>query len=152
MCPHSTRCNPIWRLGQLVRYPTNLCPCPKAAMSNLITNKHKNQEHGERPTKFQKRQANRRIRRTSTNDDTEIAHVGSKSNRNAKRKRSGYCPICLSRLKRNKRMTRYVRQCSSCTAQFDPDLRCDRCGTNRVWRGKNECRCKGCGNVVVDSD
>ncbi len=119
-------------------------------MANLITNKHKQFEHSKKPTVFQKRMSARRLRRKASADFAEdafmpVAHAA----KFAKRKRSGVCPVCLGRLVKNARGTRYVRSCSHCTAQVLPDVRCTRCGTFRVWRGRAECRCKGCGNVVL---
>ena len=134
-----------FRLGDHCRYHAKDRLTP---LANLITNKHKKQLHGERPNKFQKQQASRRIRKTQFDDSVDRPLAGGNADKHSKRKRSGNCPICIAKLERNNRMTRYVRKCSSCHAQFDPDLTCMRCNTNRVWRGKSECRCKGCGNIV----
>jgi hypothetical protein len=46
-------------------------------MANLITNRHKRPEHGERPTVFTKRQASRRLRRNSLGDATDDGSVAS---------------------------------------------------------------------------
>lgn len=118
-------------------------------MTNLITNKHKKLEHAKKPTRFQKRVSARMLRRAASAEIADdSASPATRSTKHADRKRSGNCPVCLARLTKNARGTRYVRSCSQCGAQFVPDLRCPRCETCRVWRGRDECRCKGCGNSV----
>ncbi len=68
-------------------------------MANLITNRHKNQVHGERPTSFSKRISSRLVRRTAFDgnegNDRPLPHRPIK---HADRKRSGVCPICITRL------------------------------------------------------
>ena len=118
-------------------------------MANLITNKHKKLEHAKKPSGFQKRVSARKLRREAAAEITGTdAQPATRPTKHAARKRSGICPICLDRLTKNSRGTRYVRSCHHCSAQYVPDLKCGRCGTNRVWRGRSECRCKGCGDVV----
>ncbi len=71
-------------------------------MANLITNRHKRQEHGERPTVFTKRQSSRRLRRNSLDDAIDDkASLPHRPTKHANRKKSGVCPICLARLAKN---------------------------------------------------
>jgi hypothetical protein len=123
-----------FRFGDCNRYPAIDW---FALMANLITNKHKNQQHCERSNKIQKQQANRRIHKTQCGNDVERPSSVGNTDRLSKRKRPGNCPICLAKLERKNRMTRCVRKCSSCHVQFYLDLPCLRCITNRVWRGKS---------------
>jgi hypothetical protein len=116
-------------------------------MTNLITNKHKKLEHAKKPSVFQKRLSARRLRHGAANLDDSDSQVASRSTKHAARKRSGVCPICLGTLVKNASGTRYVRSCGHCKGQLDPELRCDRCGTRRVWSNKSQSRCKGCGNL-----
>ena len=133
------------------RYPTEI-PYPDGVsirMANLITNKHKKQEHGERPTTYTKRLSARHIRRSANvTIDDDAGPLPHRPSKHAKRKRSGRCPVCTAKLAKNERGTRYIRKCSQCRSQFLPDIRCDRCATFRVWGGPRGYRCKGCGNPV----
>lgn len=137
--------------GHHKRYLTEF-PNPdgvSSRMANLITNKHKKQEHGERPTAYTKRLSARHIRRSADvvmDDDAGL--LPHRPSKHAKRKRSGRCPVCTTKLAKNGRGTRYIRKCSQCRSQFLPDIRCDRCATFRVWGGPRGYRCKGCGNPV----
>lgn len=118
-------------------------------MANLITNKHKKLDHEKSPSGFQKRVSARKLRRAATTEIADAVNMpATRPTKHSDRKRSGSCPICRGRLAKNARGTRYVRACNHCSAQIMPELRCGRCGTNRVWCGRTECRCKGCGNVV----
>lgn len=118
-------------------------------MANLITNKHK-QISPDKPSGFEKRLATRRLRRRA---DLEIQLARPSRNtgvsKHTARKRSGSCPICLGRLAKNAKRTRYVRECAHCQAHWAPDRRCGRCGTFRVWTNRLESRCKGCGHEVT---
>ena len=56
-------------------------------MANPITNKHKKQEHGERPTAYAKRLAARRIRRSAKRDtDDNAGPLPHRPSRHAERK------------------------------------------------------------------
>ena len=119
------------------------------SMANLITNKHKKLEHAKKPSGFQKRTSARKLRRQVTTEITSPSALRTKrSPKHAARKRSGRCPICLHRLSKNSRGTRYVRSCPHCNAQVMPEVKCPRCSTFRVWGNNDETRCKGCGNPV----
>src|SRR5687768_5643296 len=117
----------------------------KKALSSDSFEKH--------PGKFLKRDASGRVRRTEKEVveefNVEKVRVPSQNDKNALRKQSGNCPICLSRLKRNARGTRFCHKCDECQAQLKPDLHCDHCGTNRVWGIGAEFRCKGCGKKTA---
>lgn len=70
----------------------------------------------------------------------------------ARRKKPGLCPVCLKRLAKNARGTRYERRCKNCRASFQKALKCLDCGTHRVWQGPEGTACKGCGRTVVEGD
>ena len=76
----------------------------------------------------------------------EIAVCKSKSDKHSARKKSGNCPVCLSKLKKNSKRTRYERKCNTCGAVLQKHVTCLFCGTNRVWMGRKGNYCKGCGN------
>ncbi|TQV65574.1 hypothetical protein FKG94_28555 [Exilibacterium tricleocarpae] len=73
----------------------------------------------------------------------------SKTDRLALRKNSSRCPVCKEKLGKIGKGTRYKNQCFSCGAVLAKELKCGRCNTNRVWRGKKGIFCHGCGNEHV---
>jgi len=77
-------------------------------------------------------------------DETEVL-VKSATDARAKRKSVRHCPVCLDRLKKIGKGTRFSHQCKSCNAVLAKELICQFCTTNRVWRGKAGCFCHGCG-------
>lgn len=120
-----------------------------STMVNLITNRHKGQEHGERPTILTKKRSSRRLRRNSLNDAIDEKNtLPHRPKKHAVRKKSGVCPICLARLVKNSKKTRYEHRCEACKSQLKPEMQCTSCGTNRVWSGPSGQRCKGCGNAA----
>lgn len=118
-------------------------------MANLITNKHKKLEFAKKPSGFQKRLSARKLRREAIREllQERLARK-SVSKKHAERKRSSKCPICLHRLQKKKKRSRYLNRCDHCHAQLNPMICCLHCRTFRVWTSPNESRCKGCGKVV----
>ena len=80
----------------------------------------------------------------------EIPNYKSKYDKHWSRKRSGNCPVCLSRLKKNYKKTRYERKCNKCGAVLQKNIKCPFCSTNRVWMGREGNYCKGCGNKYIN--
>lgn len=118
-------------------------------VANLITNKHKKLEFVKKPSGFLKRLSARKLRREAIRELLQERPEGkSVSKKHADRKRSSKCPICLHRLQKNKKRSRYVNRCDHCHAQLNPMIRCLHCRTFRVWTSPNESRCKGCGKLV----
>jgi hypothetical protein len=76
----------------------------------------------------------------------EIPIYKSKYDKHSPRKRSGNCPVCLSRLRKNIKNTRYERKCNKCGAVLQKNIKCSFCDTNRVWMSRKGNYCKGCGN------
>ena len=70
----------------------------------------------------------------------------------ARRKKPGLCPVCLARLAKNARGTRYERRCLNCRATFQKTHKCLDCGTSRVWQGPEGTACKGCGRHAPGGD
>lgn len=70
----------------------------------------------------------------------------------ARRKKPELCPVCLAKLAKNARGTRYERRCLNCRASFQKLLKCLDCGTSRVWQGPEGTACKGCGRTAPDGD
>lgn len=70
----------------------------------------------------------------------------------ARRKKPGLCPVCLGKLVKNARGTRYERRCLKCRATLQKTLKCLDCGTKRVWQGPEGRACKGCGRKVLEGD
>ncbi|MDJ0946842.1 MAG: hypothetical protein QNJ30_25620 [Kiloniellales bacterium] len=70
----------------------------------------------------------------------------------ARRKKPGLCPVCLAKLEKNARGTRFERRCLNCRATFQKMLKCLDCGTSRVWQGPEGTVCKGCGRKVLEGD
>jgi len=125
-------------------------------MASRVNNKAKQVKASDQTVRkqglFLKRRANRLLRRDGMpTDEGESKHhpISSKTDRFSLRKRSGRCPVCIERLKKNSRGTRYERCCRNCNAVLQADSRCNRCGTHRIWRGPQGVRCKGCGQEVV---
>ena len=81
--------------------------------------------------------------------EDSLAPFKSKNDSRADRKDPRHCPVCISKLKRIDKGTRYERQCSNCHATFAKELKCSYCGTNRVWRGPKGIYCHGCGKEYV---
>jgi hypothetical protein len=104
------------------------------------------------PGKFLKRDTSGRIRQKAKNDieqfDLEVVHTPSHRDKDAIRKQSGNCPLCLLRLERVARGTRFCNICQKCKAQLKPEIHCKHCDSNRVWGRAGEHRCKGCGKKV----
>ena len=104
------------------------------------------------PGKFLKKDTSSRIRRQAKDEienyDPLLIRTPSANDKHALRKRSGHCPFCVLRLRRNKRETRYVNSCEHCKAQLKPDIHCNSCNSNRVWGREDKYRCKGCGKNV----
>jgi hypothetical protein len=53
------------------------------------------------------------------NDDVGIIRTTSPEDKPALRKQPGHCPLCLSKLKKNKKGTRHVRTREQCKAQLE---------------------------------
>lgn len=70
----------------------------------------------------------------------------------ARRKKPGHCPVCLAKLVKNARGSRYERRCLGCRASFQKLLKCLDCGTSRVWQGPEGIACKGCGRTAPDGE
>lgn len=104
------------------------------------------------PGRFLKRDTSGRLRQGEkeaiAKDDVLVIRTTSHEDKHALRKQVGHCPLCLSKLKKNNKGTRYLRICGQCKAQINPEVRCPRCSTYRVWSCPGELRCKGCGNEV----
>jgi endogenous inhibitor of DNA gyrase (YacG/DUF329 family) len=121
-----------------------------------ITNKTKKKfsldPFAKHPGKFLKRDTSSRLRQNGKKvialDSLLVVPTHSPIDKRAQRKRTGHCPICIFKLMKNKKGTRYAYSCEQCKAQLKPDIRCPSCNTNRVWGGKDEMRCKGCGKSV----
>lgn len=101
------------------------------------------------PSRFLKRDASRRLRQKAKeailSDDVFMVRTTSPEDKHDLRKRSGHCPLCLAKLLKNNKGTRYLRNCEQCKAQLHPEVRCTRCSASRVWSRAGEIRCKGCG-------
>jgi len=125
-------------------------------MSNLTTGKHKRNstgEWGKHPRKYLKRVGNKRLRSSESPRSIdslikEVPQHKTRSTKNSKRKRSGICPVCLSKLEKNSKGTRYWNFCITCGAAPDRDIKCPSCSTYRVWKGKQGAYCKGCGEQI----
>lgn len=125
-------------------------------MSKQITGKHKQKstgEWGKHPRRFLKRTGNKRLRSSESPRSieslfTEKSQHKPRSSKNSKRKRSGTCPVCLSRLEKNSKGTRYWNFCKTCGATPDKKIKCPSCSTFRVWTGKQDAFCKGCGAQI----
>jgi hypothetical protein len=79
-------------------------------------------------------------------DSEGISRRISKTDNLAFRKESGRCPVCTEKLGRIGKGTRHQNRCDSCGAVLAKELKCNRCNTNRVWRGKKGKYCHGCGH------
>ena len=119
-------------------------------MTSLISNKHKKLEYAKKPTKFLKQLSARKLRR-KTFDEYAFSEFTTikRHHKYVASKHPANCPICLERLQKNARGTRYLYACAHCLAQWTSDLKCFRCNTFRVWRNKKEARCKGCGHFIL---
>ena len=125
-----------------------------------ITNKTKKSlsrdSFAKHPGRFLKRDTSGRLRQREkesiATDDISVIRTTSPEDKHGLRKQPGRCPLCLSRLKKNKKGTRYLRTCKQCRAQLKPELRCPSCSTNRVWSRPGEVRCKGCGYEVMRNE
>jgi hypothetical protein len=121
-----------------------------------VTNKTKKSlsrdSFAKHPGRFLKRDTSGRLRQREkeaiASDDVVVIRTTSPEDKHALRKQPGHCPLCLHKLKKNKKGTRYLRTCEQCKAQLRPEVRCPRCSTYRVWSRLGELRCKGCGNEV----
>lgn len=124
-------------------------------MGNRISNKQKQaklSDHGEPPSSFVKKLTSRKMRRAALETEIDLT-VGRNStpgsvDHRAKRKRAGICPICMEKLQKNAKGTRYERVCRECGSVYRQKIICPSCGTRRVWTGKHGDWCKGCGKVV----
>lgn len=121
-----------------------------------ITNKTKKSlsrdPFAKHPGKFLKQDTSGRLRQREKelieSDEITVIHTTSPKDKHALRKQTGYCPVCIARLKKNKKGTRYFNSCEQCKAQLKSEIQCPHCSTNRVWGKRDELRCKGCGNEV----
>jgi hypothetical protein len=121
-------------------------------VAELITNKGKQKavsDHTERPNRFMKKWASCKIRNEENaiieEQITERYRSSPGKDKLSNRKRSGYCPVCLGRLRKNAKNTRYELQCRHCNAVLQRTWVCKSCNTRRVWVGREGARCKGCG-------
>ena len=116
-------------------------------MSRLITNRDKQRRASDqtvkKPGQFIKRRASRGLRRGQL--ETEEMRPSPGRDPLSLRKRSGRCPVCLAKLNKNAKRTRYEHSCRKCGASLQPTPNCRSCGTARVWVGPGGSRCKGCG-------
>jgi len=56
-------------------------------------------------------------------------------------------PVCTAKLEKIGKGTRRKNQCLSCNAVLAKELKCQRCGSNRVWRGSKGKCCHGFGHA-----
>jgi hypothetical protein len=80
-------------------------------------------------------------------ENEEIPKHISKTDKLALHKDPKLCPICTAKLEKIGQGTRRKNQCASCNAVLAKELKCTRCGTNRVWRGTKGKYCHGCGHA-----
>jgi len=122
-------------------------------MNNRINNKHKKHSTGEyakHPRRYTKHLGNKRLRKSDNPKSLEMQfnrdpRYYSQNRKNAKRKRSGICPVCLLKLEKNSKGTRYIKVCRSCGAALSEEIKCYSCASYRVWVSKIVAFCKGCG-------
>ncbi len=81
------------------------------------------------------------------NELDEVAKRISNTDKLAKHKDPKLCPVCAAKLEKTGKGTRRKNQCCSCNAVLAKELKCMRCGTNRVWRGATGIVCHGCGHA-----
>gem|GEM_PF-3492029 len=121
-------------------------------INNKVKKKLSRDSYVRHPGKFLKQDTSGRLRQRESmviaDEEVLIVRTHSPKDKHALRKQTGHCPVCISRLKKNKKGTRYSYICEHCKAQLKPEIRCPHCNTNRVWSHKSESRCKGCGNEI----
>jgi hypothetical protein len=121
-------------------------------INNKVKKSLSRDPYASHPGRFLKQDTNSRLRKKARRDiQTDDLHVvagHSKHDKYAIRKQAGHCPVCMAKLRKNNRGTRYLYCCGKCKAQLKPVIRCPRCDTNRVWVHGSKMRCKGCGNEV----
>lgn len=74
----------------------------------------------------------------------EVKHHSKVDNR-ADRKDPRRCPVCMAKLSKIGKGTRYQHSCKSCHSCLAKEIKCRYCSTFRVWRGKQGVYCHGCG-------
>jgi hypothetical protein len=126
-------------------------------MSRLITNKDKQKaisDSGEKPNKSMKSLTTKKLRlakKNVLNDQiSEFTKPTPGKDSMSDRKKSGICPVCLTKLKKNEKRTRYERCCHACGSVLQNNRICFSCGTSRVWVGKSGAICKGCGKKQIN--
>ena len=78
-------------------------------------------------------------------EDSQIPKNHSSVDARSMRKGAKRCPICTASIHKVSKGTHYERRCRECLATFAKELYCNRCNSNRVWRGKQGIYCQGCG-------
>jgi hypothetical protein len=116
----------------------------------MITNRDKQAKASDfdclkHPGRFLKTKASRMLRRDHVEAESDARPWPSRIDSRRQIKRSGVCPLCLERLKKNARGTRYERCCQACRAQWQPDLKCLHCSGEAIWSGAGRSICKRCG-------
>lgn len=80
-------------------------------------------------------------------EENEVPKHKSKTDKLALHKDPKRCPVCAAKLEKIGKGTRRKNQCMTCKAVLAKEIMCQRCGTNRVWRGPKGMRCHGCGHA-----
>jgi len=112
----------------------------QAKMSDFDCLKH--------PGKFTKSLTNRMLRRDKVTGGEEGSRPWpSQQDARGKIKRSGICPLCLERLQKIARGTRYEKLCRICKGMKDQERVCPYCDGREMWVAADGARavCKRCG-------